>query len=151
MESDFFPITVILSSFGLLLQLFLYLWYHALLCECMRSHFHCVQLLVTPRTVDPRLLCPWNSSGKNTGVGCHALLQGIFPTEGSNPGLLCLLHCSKILYCWATREAPDHSAEFLVICVHTSSSSQYVAPISSSMASTVGLSWTCIEFNRQYN
>ena len=32
------------------------------------------------------------SLGKNTGVGCHALLQGIFPTQGSNPGLLCLLH-----------------------------------------------------------
>ena len=36
-----------------------------------------------------------NSSGKNTGVGCHALLQGIFPTQGSNPGLS---HCRWILY-----------------------------------------------------
>ena len=36
------------------------------------------------------------SLGKNTGVGCHALLQGIFPTQGSNPGLL---HCRWILYC----------------------------------------------------
>ena len=35
-----------------------------------------------------RLLCPWDSPGKNTGVGCHALLQGIFPTQGSNPCLL---------------------------------------------------------------
>ena len=32
-----------------------------------------------------RLLCPWNSPGKNTGVGCLSLLQGIFPTQGSNP------------------------------------------------------------------
>ena len=32
---------------------------------------------------------------KNTGVGCHALLQGIFPTQGSNPGFL---HCRQILY-----------------------------------------------------
>ena len=39
-----------------------------------------------------RLLCPSDSAGKNTGVGCHALLQGIFPTEGSNPCLLCLLN-----------------------------------------------------------
>ena len=38
-----------------------------------------------------RLLCPWDSPGKNTGVGCHALLQGIFLTQGSNPHLLCLL------------------------------------------------------------
>ena len=36
-----------------------------------------------------------NSPGKNTGVGCHALLQGIFPTRGSNPGLS---HCRQILY-----------------------------------------------------
>ena len=36
-----------------------------------------------------RLLCPWASPGKSTGVGCHALLQGIFPTQGSK---LCLLH-----------------------------------------------------------
>ena len=36
--------------------------------------------------------------GKNTGVGCHALPQGIFPTQGSNPHLLHLLHCKRILY-----------------------------------------------------
>ena len=35
-----------------------------------------------------RLLRPWDSPGKNTGVGCHCLLQGIFPNQGSNPGLL---------------------------------------------------------------
>ena len=34
------------------------------------------------------LLCPWDSSGKNTGVGCRFFLQGIFPTQGSNPHLL---------------------------------------------------------------
>ena len=38
-------------------------------------------------------LCPWK--GKNTGVGCHSFLQGIFPTQGSNLGLL---HCRQILY-----------------------------------------------------
>ena len=52
-----------------------------------------------------RLLWPWESPGKNTGVGCHALLQGIFPTQELNPHLPCLLHCRCILYCWATREA----------------------------------------------
>ena len=40
--------------------------------------------------------------GKNTGVGNHFLLQGIFPTQGWN---LYLLRCRQILYCWATREA----------------------------------------------
>ena len=42
-----------------------------------------------------RLLCPWNSPGQNTGVGCHSLLQVILPTQGSNLGFL---HCRKILY-----------------------------------------------------
>ena len=32
-----------------------------------------------------RLLCPWDFPGKNIGVGCHVLLQGIFPTQESNP------------------------------------------------------------------
>ena len=42
-----------------------------------------------------RLLCPWNSPGKNTGVGSHFLLQGIFSTQGPHLGLL---HCRQILY-----------------------------------------------------
>ena len=37
----------------------------------------------------------WNSPGQNAGVGSHSLLQGIFPTQGSNPGLP---HCRQILY-----------------------------------------------------
>ena len=39
-----------------------------------------------------RLLCPWDSPGRNTGMGCHFLLQGIFMTQGSNPHFLCPLH-----------------------------------------------------------
>ena len=38
-----------------------------------------------------RLLCPWNCPGKTSGAGCHFLFQGIFPTQGSNQCLLCLL------------------------------------------------------------
>ena len=49
-----------------------------------------------------RLLCPRNSPGKNTGVGSHSLLQGIFPTQGSNLGLL---HCRQTPYHLTTREA----------------------------------------------
>ena len=49
----------------------------------------------------PRLLCPWDFPGKNSGVGCHFLLQEIFPTQGSNA---CLLLGRWILYHWATRE-----------------------------------------------
>ena len=39
-----------------------------------------------------RLLSPWDSPGRNIGLCCHFLLQGIFPTQGLNSGLLCLLH-----------------------------------------------------------
>ena len=42
--------------------------------------------------------CPWDFSGKNTGVGCHYLLQGIFLIQGSNLHLLCLLHCRQNFY-----------------------------------------------------
>ena len=45
--------------------------------------------LCDPMDCDPiRLLCPWDSPGKNTRVGCHFLPQGIFPAQGSNPHLL---------------------------------------------------------------
>ena len=59
-----------------------------------------VQRLATPWTVPPpatprRLLCPWNSPGKDTGVGRHSLHWRIFLAQGSNPGLL---HCRRILY-----------------------------------------------------
>ena len=40
------------------------------------------------RLYPTKLLCPWNFLGKNTWGGCHFLLQGIFPTQGSNPHLL---------------------------------------------------------------
>ena len=56
-----------------------------------------------PHGLQPtRLLRPWDFSGKDTGVGCHVLLQGIFLTQGQNPGLL---HCRRILYHMSTREA----------------------------------------------
>ena len=54
-----------------------------------------VQLFVTPWTVTARLLSPWNSPGKNTGMGGHSLLQGIFATQGSNQGLP---NCKQTLY-----------------------------------------------------
>ena len=45
-----------------------------------------------------------DSPGKNTGVGCHALLYGIFPTQGSNPGLQ---HCKQILYYLSHQGSPS--------------------------------------------
>ena len=46
-----------------------------------------------------------DSPGKNTGVSCHALLQGIFPTQGLNPGFL---HCKRILYCLSHQGSPKN-------------------------------------------
>ena len=51
-----------------------------------------------------RLLCPWNSPSKKSGVGCHSL-QGIFLTQGSNPDLP---HCRQILYCLSHQGSPNH-------------------------------------------
>ena len=46
-----------------------------------------------PHGLQPaRLLCPWDTQGKNTGVGCHFLLQGIFPTQALDLHLFCLLY-----------------------------------------------------------
>ena len=56
---------------------------------CMLNRFSHVQLCGLYRLQLTRLLSPWDSPGKNTGVGCHALLQGIFPIQGLN---LCLLY-----------------------------------------------------------
>ena len=68
-----------------------------------------VSRLAVPTLHDPmamkpaRLLFPWSSPGKNTGMDCHSLLQGIFLTQGSNPGLL---HCRRILYHHSHQESP---------------------------------------------
>ena len=51
-----------------------------------------------------RLLCPWDFPGKNTGVGCHSLLQGIFLIQRSKPGLL---HCRQILYHLSYQGSPE--------------------------------------------
>ena len=56
---------------------------------------------VLSRSVEPtRLLHPWDFPGKNTGMGCHFLLSGIFLTQGSNPRLLSLPSCRQILHHW---------------------------------------------------
>ena len=64
-------------------------------CYCFAAK-SCLTLL-QPHGLQPaRLLCPWDFPSQNTGVGCHFLLQGIFPTQRLNPGLL---HCRQIFYC----------------------------------------------------
>ena len=70
----------------------LYLRYCAVLCWVIQSRLTlCDPMNCSP----PDSSVHGDSPGKNTGVGCHALLQGIFPTQGSNPGLP---HYRQILY-----------------------------------------------------
>ena len=69
----------LLQSDSVLVQYFL-----VSLSLCVRAQL-CLTLC-NPMGVQPsRLLCSWDFPGKNTGVGCHFLLQGIFLTQGSNP------------------------------------------------------------------
>ena len=63
-------------------------------------------LFATPWTVAPQVFCPWDSPGKNTGVGSHSLLQEIFPNQVWNPDLL---HCRQILYCLSHQGSPKHA------------------------------------------
>ena len=68
----------------------------------------CVRLFATPWdcTLSGSSLSPWNFIGKSTRVGCHFLLQGIFPTRGLNPGLP---HCRQTLYHLSHQGSPISS------------------------------------------
>ena len=82
-------------------------------CTCVCTHAR-AQLCPTlqPHGLQPaRLFCPWDSPGKNTGTGCHSLLQGIFPTQELNPRLLHLLHWQADSLPLSTRE------ECVCVCV----------------------------------
>ena len=85
------------------------------LIDCVESHFpprfqngfehEGESCSVVSNSLQPHVLySPWNSPGQNTGVGSHSLLQGIVPTQGSNPGLL---HCRRILYQLSHQGNPD--------------------------------------------
>ena len=66
-----------------------------------------------------RLFCPWEFPGNSTGVGCHFLLQGIFPTQESNQSLL---HCKQILYQLSYQGSPIEVLiyEFFTFLIHKS-------------------------------
>ena len=68
------------------------------MCFCVLSRFSCIQPFTTLETEAHWLFCAWDSPGKNTEVGCHALLQGIYLTQGLNFCLLHFLHYRQILY-----------------------------------------------------
>ena len=95
---------------GLLDKLIYSLFYEKSCC-CLVTKL-CPALLGPHGLQCTKLLCPWNFPGKNIGVSCHFLLQGIFPTQESNP---CLLYCRWILYYWVTWEALWKSADLKCI------------------------------------
>ena len=64
------------------------------MCVCCLVAKPCPTLLLSHGLEPRQVLCPWDFPGKNTGLGCNFLLQGIFPTQGSNPHLLHLQKCS---------------------------------------------------------
>ena len=77
-------------------QLMRNLWHLAYLVKVKVKSLSRAWLFATPWIVAcTKLLCPWDFQGKNTGVGCHFLLQGTFLTQGSNPGLS---HSRQTLY-----------------------------------------------------
>ena len=107
-----------------------------------------------------RILYPWNSPGKNTGVGCHFLLQGIFPTQGSNR-----ISCTgrQILYHWAIWEALEELKwDFCSWCLDLNLKSQwslYTSPVSIripllhllfSLHEHLLCPWQCLNFKPLY-
>ena len=72
-------------------------------CAQLLSH---VQLFVVLELRFSKLLCLWDSPGKNSRMACHFLLQGIFLTQGSNPYLLYILHWQADSLPLTTCEAP---------------------------------------------
>ena len=84
-------------------------------CSCLvfKSRLTLLQLNGLELTI---LLCTWEVPGKNTGEGCHFLLQGIFPTQPSNP---CLLHWQvDFTYHWGTRKALDVLINYMEKFIH---------------------------------
>ena len=76
-------------------------------CESTSISSSVVSNSLRPHRLWPtRLFCPWDSPGKNTGMGCHSLLQGIFPTQGLNLGLL---NYRQILYHLSHQGSPKQA------------------------------------------
>ena len=109
------------------------------MCACALSRSAASNSL-QPRGLRPaRLLCPWDFPGENTAVGCHSLLRGIFPTQGSNAcfpvscvGRWVLLHYAArgavdllghvVILVSPFQESPGCSVEAAPLCTPTSAS-----------------------------
>ena len=99
--------------------------------QCRIDKYVCVSHSVTfnslwpPRTVAHQAPL-WNSPGKNTGVYSHSLLQGIFPTQGSNLDLL--LHCRQFLY-HLSHEGSPRIGKYAQPMKHSRNRCSYIRPI----------------------
>ena len=97
------------------------------------------------------LLCPWNSPGKHTGVACHSMLQGIFPTQGLN---WVSWTAGRFFSSWATREAlhgPLYTCTHIHTHTHTlvQASLHFFAThllVSSVLSSWIFLIWSSLYF-----
>ena len=78
------------------------IYIYVCVCVCVCVYVKRRHSVVSDSLWPHGLYSPWNSPGQNTGVGSLSLLQGIFPTQGSNPGLL---HCRWILYQLSHKES----------------------------------------------
>ena len=85
------------------------LLYPAVLCLVTQS---CLTLCGPMDCSPPGSTIHRDSPGKNPGVGCHALLKGIFSTQGSNPGLP---HCRQILNCLSHQRSPEEEKKLFPI------------------------------------
>ena len=78
--------------------------HHTLTIMCVCVSCSVISNSLQPHELQPtKLFAPWDYSNKNTGVGSHSLLQGIFLTKGLNPSLL---YCRQILYCLSFQGSP---------------------------------------------
>ena len=99
---------ICINFFGIILHIcvFFHLFIYSSVC-----FFISESLSVMPDSLQPhRLFSPWDSPGQNAGVGSLSLLQGTFPTQGSNPGLP---HCRRILYQLSQKGSPLYQYELM--------------------------------------
>ena len=109
------------------------------ICEKSGSENHSVM----SDSLQPHgLYSPWNSPGQNTEVGSLSLLQGIFPTQGSNPGLP---HCRQILYQLSHKGSPR------ILRVGSPSLLQQIFPTQELNQGLLNCRWILYQLNYQGN
>ena len=111
---------------GLLLRCSIWIWKYPLWISVMNwdpieytgSIFFFFGIINTKNSfIFARLFCPWDSPGKNTGVGCRALLHGVFPSQGSNLWLFRLRHWEAGSLPLAPAEKPLYPNKVLQTCL----------------------------------